>query len=102
VSWERLPVVDDSPACLNCGPWPSDLPLDAVLAVGFGCVSVSKDGQPIWAGDDETMTLACFERKARRDTDHDWRVCFLGPLNEREYQRQRGHWRLVRKGLGFA
>ena len=102
MSWEKLPVVKDSPGCLSCGPWPSDLPKDAVLAVGFGMVSVTRDDELVWGGDDETVTLARFERRAARDSNNDWRVNFLGPLNEREYQRQRGHWRLVRTGLGFA
>jgi hypothetical protein len=101
-TWLKLPPVRDHPACLNCGPWPDDLPHTAVLAVGFGMVTVTRDGEHIWSGDDETVTLERFERKARRDANHDWRVEFMGPLNEREYQRQRGHWRLVRTGLGFA
>jgi len=92
--------------------------LDRMLAVGFGAVTVTKNGTCLydeqeWAhsqghrnplamtdaeleaalavgGEDlvEYPTLATYEARAAADPDHDWRVCFYAPLHEEEYQRQ--------------
>lgn len=107
MTWKKLEPLAEKEAgfksgCLNCGPQPVTLPLDAILAVGFGQVTVSKDGDLVWCGDDPTKELSQVEEKAKEDPDHDWRVCFYGPLSESEYQRQDGNWVLVRKGMGFA
>lgn len=103
--WTKLPPLEYGgyrSNCLTGGPQPTELPVSAILAVGFGYVTVSKDGERLWSGDDERVTLRRFERQAAKDPDHDWRVLFYGPLSEPEYQRQDGKWLLVRKGEGFA
>ena len=53
-------------------------------------------------GTTEAVTLARFQRMAKKDPEHDWRVRFMGPLNDPTYQRQDGRWVLVQKGEGFA
>lgn len=110
VTWERLPAVEGSVACLTCGCGArSDLPMDRPIAVGFGSAGYSKDGKPLWdeqeAGEDwdKMHTVATVEALALADPDHDWRIYFVAPLYESEYQRQgEGVWVLVRKGEGFA
>lgn len=109
-TWERLPAVEGSVACLTCGCGArSDLPMDRTIAVGFGSAGYSKDGVPLWdeseAGDDwdKMHTVQTVEDLAKADPDHDWRISFFAPLYEAEYQRQgEGVWVLVRKGEGFA
>ena len=88
--------------CLRAGIAPVGLALEAILAVGFGFVNVTRDGVPIWCGDDEDMTLHQFENQATREPG-DWRVRFEGPMSERLYQRHGdGLWVLVFQGHGFA
>jgi hypothetical protein len=110
MSFEKLPAVEGSVACLTCGAGArSDLEMERHIAVGFGSAGYSKDGETLWdeqeAGDDwEKMhTVQTVEDLAKADPDHDWRIFFFAPMYEAEYQRQGdGVWVLVRKGEGFA
>ncbi|RTL65890.1 MAG: hypothetical protein EKK42_20305 [Pseudonocardiaceae bacterium] len=87
--------------CAFAGPAPTILAPDAVLAVGFGFVTVKRDGEVLWSGDDETKRLSEFD--VSEFPDSDWRVEFLAPLTESEYQWHPGTgWVLFRTGLGFA
>ena len=89
--------------CLNCPPRPETMPLTCPLAIGFGTVTVSKDDEVLWSGDDEHVWLRRFENKALKDPDHDWRVKILGPIYECTYQRHdKGEWALIERGEGFA
>lgn len=101
----RLPPYEGprSKGCLNCGAHAVKLPMSAILAVGFGIVTVSRDGETVWSGDDPHVWIRRFECRAAADPDHDWRVHFLAPLSEATYQRHgEREWVLVEKGLGFA
>jgi hypothetical protein len=104
MTWSKLePLPAQSKGCLNCGAVHESLRISAPLAVGFGFVSVTRDGERVWEGDDEHVWLRRFERRAAADPDHDWRVYFNAPLWEATYQRQgEKHWVLVEKGMGFA
>lgn len=85
------------------GAPPNVLPLTAPLAVGFGVVTVRKDGTSIWSGDDEHRWLRRYERMAAADPEHDWRVEFHGPMSSQTYQRRgEGTWLLIETGRGFA
>lgn len=99
---KQKPVLGRHGDCLNCGPSPDELPLAAVLAVGFGAVTVTRNGKLIWQGDDERRTMRWVERKARAAPNFDWRVHFISPMRERLYQRQGGKWVLIQQGMGFA
>lgn len=89
--------------CLCCGSRAPHIGSDAVLAVGFGGVTVTKDGEPVWDGDDPEQTLEQFEQMAKVDPDHDWRVKYFAPLYESTYQRHdENKWVLIEKGQGFA
>lgn len=109
--WTRLPPLTATEAgyrsgCLNCGPQPVMISLDAYIAVGFGYAGVTKDGAEVYSEsdvDEDPWTVADAERAAAKDPDHDWRIIFHGPLSEAEYQRhEANNWVLVRKGMGFA
>ena len=89
--------------------------MEALLGVGFGDCTVTRDGKAIYSENDVTheaerqgKDLVLWEGKdaenaAAKDPDHDWRVHFFAPLYEAEYQRQgNGHWVLISKGQGFA
>lgn len=104
-AWKKLPPYRGSLAkgCLTCGSAHDVLPLNSSLAVGFGLVTVTRDGDVVWQGDDSGVWLRRFERRAAKDPDHDWRVRFDAPLWDGVYQRQgEAHWVLVEKGRGFA
>jgi len=105
MGWTKLPAYEGSRSkgCLHCGSVHEALPLTHPLAVGFGQVTVTRDGEYVWAGDDPSVWLRRFERRAAADPNHDWRVRFDAPLWEGVYQRQgEAYWVLVEKGMGFA
>ena len=81
-------------------------PTDAVLAVGFGMVTVTRNGRLVWCGDDEETTLQRFEDRAAVESGKGrgrWVVAFDAPLSSATYTRQRnGEWLLTEKGMGFA
>lgn len=84
-------------------PAPVTLRMSAVLAVGFGVVTVMRDDDVVWAGDDEHRWIRRYERMAAADPDHEWTVNFLAPLSERTYRRTGPRmWELVETGMGFA
>lgn len=109
--WTKLPAVEHPgfrSGCLNCGPQPVTLPLDAYMSVGFGSCTVSEDGIGIYdegqvSDLEDAPRLQKFEDMAKADPDHDWRCAFYGALSEAEYQRHGPeNWVLIRKGEGFA
>lgn len=110
MTWEKLPAIKGGHGgCMHCGFQHEVLPLDAVIAVGFGSAGLSKDGdsvydeQEVGRGREDYMTAAEAEALAAADPDHDWRIYLVAPLSERHYQRQGdGHWVLYEKGEGFA
>ncbi len=107
-TWERLPAVDGSVACLTCGAGArSELEPERWICVGFGSAGYSRDGETLWQEDphseDDPPTVADVEAQAAADPNRDWRIFFFAPMYEAEYQRQgEGLWVLVRKGEGFA
>jgi hypothetical protein len=111
MSFERLPAVEGSIACLTCGSGAkSDLSMERMIAVGFGDAGYTKDGLGVWSesdaaadSEDDFPVVADVEKLAAADPDHDWRIYFYSPMYEAEYQRQgEGVWVLVKKGEGFA
>ena len=108
MTWTKLPPVEGRMHCLNCGSQHETLPMGAIIAVGFGSATVSRDGLGVYdegacASEDDYWTVSRAEFVAASDPDHDWRIEYYGPLSESEYQRQgEAHWVLVRTGDGFA
>ncbi len=108
MGFEKLPVIEGHIVCRICNAGSHDvLGMDALLAVGFGGVTVTCDGREIWseqgAENDEYWEGKVAEAAATKDPDHDWRVCFFAPLYEATYQRQdENYWPLVGKGGGFV
>lgn len=106
-----LPAIEGGTGgCLHCGAQHAVLPMDALIAVGFGDASVTRNGELVYseprADDDGFATFweaSDAEKAAAADPDHDWRVHLVAPLSERHYQRQGPeHWVLYEKGEGFA
>ena len=108
MTWEKLKAIEGGHGgCLNCGYQHDILPMDAVIAVGFGSAYLTKDGRFVYdeleVEDDNYMTVEQAEALAAADPDHDWRIALVAPLSERHYQRQGDkHWVLYEKGPGFA
>ena len=103
MTWKRLPALDYAQGCPCCPRKPVVLGMGTPLAVGFGIVSVTRDGEYVWQGDDTRVWLRRFERRAAADPHHDWRGQFLAPMSDNTYQRQgEREWVLVEKGIGFA
>ena len=107
--YEKMPPIKGgAQGCLNCGFVPDTLPMDAVIAVGFGYAAVTKNGEIIFmevpeADEPDIWTCQDAEDAALQDPDNDWRIHLVGPLSERHYQRQGpGLWVLYEKGEGFA
>ena len=94
-------------ALLNKEGAPQTLPLDSIIAVGFGSSHCMKDRELVYdeqdAIDEQYATCRDMEKLALADPDHDWRISYYGPLSEAVYQRQGpGMWMLIEKGSGFA
>lgn len=110
MAYEKMKPIKGVPGgCLHCGYQHEVLPMDAIIAVGFGYAAVTKNGEEIYSepmheiDDTECWTVQQAEDLARQDPDADWRIHLVGPLSERHYQRQgENHWVLYEKGPGFA
>jgi len=106
--WLKPAIEGGTKGCLCCGAMHKALPLEAIIAVGFGSAFCTKDGAPIYdeqdTPDDElNKTCADMELLAAADPEHDWLISYYAPLYEAVYQRHGPeHWVLVEKGQGFA
>lgn len=111
--WTKLPGIEGGHGgCLNCGFQHAILPMNSIIAVGFGSATLEKGDQLIYDENgygqehenaDGFVTVAKAEELAKADPDHDWRIHLVAPLSERHYQRQGdAHWVLYEKGDGFA
>lgn len=106
--WEKLPAIEGGfGGCLICGYQHPVLPMESIIAVGFGWASLTKNDETLYSEDpqeeDKIITVAQAEEMAAKDPDHDWRIHLVAPLSERHYQRQgEKHWVLYEKGKGFA
>lgn len=109
-NWKKeTPIEGGSGGCACCGYQYSVLPMDAIIAVGFGCANVTKNDAIVYdeiecGGDpDKFWTCEQAEQEARKDPDNDWRIHLIAPLSERHYQRQgENNWVLYKRGEGFA
>jgi hypothetical protein len=109
MSFTKLePIKGGHGGCLCCGYQHDVLPLDALIAVGFGYAAVTKNGEDVYNENDVESnswfwTCERAEEEAAKDPENDWRIHLVAPLSERHYQRQGdNHWVLYEKGLGFA
>ncbi len=110
-TWKKEPAIEgQQQPCLHAGVAASLFPPTGIIAVGFGCAMVTKNGEPIYQEpvslDDESFTDwtgADAEAAALADPDHDWRIVLQSPLSGREYQRHdTGRWVLIHQDEGFA
>jgi hypothetical protein len=100
------PIKGGHGGCLNCGYQYEVLPMNALIAVGFGDATVTKNDEIIYdemTAGENLWTCQDAENAARQDPDNDWRIHLVAPLSERHYQRQgKNQWVLYDKGPGFA
>ena len=84
------------------------LPMEKVIAVGFGAAYLSCDGETIWQEDSsmeysDCWTVSRAEQEATVRPGCDWRIHIVGPLREGHWQRQgAGQWVMYASGQGFA
>jgi hypothetical protein len=79
VSFEKLePIKGGHGGCLNCGYQFDVLPMDAVIAVGFGYAAVTKNGKEVYDESkvcrenwDSAWNTQKAEEEARKDPDND-------------------------------
>lgn len=109
MTWAKLePVAGDIGGGACCTDRPNKAPMDMVIAIGFGCAMVTKDGALVWEERPDThwdklWRVRKAERRARLDPDHDWRISIYGPMYSAVWQRHgRSEWVMVEKGEGFA
>lgn len=115
MAYEKMEPIKGGPGgCLHCGYQHETLPMDAVIAVGFGVATVTKNKRVVYdesaTGNDEIgygsgpyWTVQDAEDEALKDPDNDWRIQLVAPLSERYYQRQgEGLWVLYKRGQGFV
>ena len=94
--------------CSCCGYVQIHLPLNSVIAVGFGSACLTKNGMEVWSEErmglkENLMTVEDAEKMARKEPDADWRIHLVGPLKETHFQRQKPSiWVLYEQGDGFA
>ena len=95
--------------CPCCGYTHEHLPMDKLIAVGFGYAAVTKNGEEVYNElDRENENTPLWTTKdaeiiAKQEPNNDWRIHLEAPLSERHYQRQDdGLWVLFEKGPGFA
>lgn len=102
---KKLPRLKGQIKGCQCNYLKPLLAMNRRLTVGFGEVSVLRDGEIVWRSVkyEEQRRVTDIEAKAVKDPQHDWRIRFYAPLSEAVYQRQwRGKWYLVEVGDGFA
>lgn len=89
--------------CLRAGFAENVLPMNAMLAVGFGLVDVRVGKVSLWGGDQMGYRVSRVEKLAAKHPKLDWRIVFDGPLSGKAYQRVGPkRWVLVEQNGGFA
>ena len=83
------------------------LPLDAVIGVGTGMATLTRDGEVVYEeGSSETtepVTVAQAEELAQTFPEHDWCIHLVALLDDRHYRRMgRGSWKLYKRGYGLS
>ena len=108
--FKRLKVIPTGiKGCLNCGEMRQLLPMNELLGVGFGMVTVTKNTKIIYTepnnpeNEKDFWTTKEAENLACKEPNADWRIHFYAPLYEAHYQRQdKNAWMLYKRGNGFA
>ena len=105
-SWIKQPAIVGA-FSVGAAHGPDLFPAQAVIAVGFGYASLTKDGETMFAESndpsDNRMTGEAAEAMAAADPDHDWRITMGTPHSTRIYQRHAPcEWVLIAQDKGFA
>lgn len=83
------------------------LPLDAVIGVGFGMATLTRDGDVVYeenSGESAgPVTVAQAEELAQTHPEHDWCIHLVALLDDRHYRRiRKGSWKLYKRGYGLS
>jgi hypothetical protein len=83
------------------------LPLDAVIGVGFGIATLTRDGYLVYEehGGDPAgpITVAQAEELAQKFPEHDWCIHLIALLEDRHYRRVgKDCWKLYKRGYGLS
>ena len=94
-------------AARSAVPMGEFLALDAVIGVGFGMATLTRDGEVVYEeGSSETaepVTVAQAEELAQTFPEHDWCIHLIALLDDRHYRRVgRGSWKLYKRGYGLS
>jgi len=105
--WKKQKPIEGHISCLTCGCGAHDLlDMDQILAVGFGDVLLTCDGELIYdepREEKDWWDASRAEELALSNPYHDWQIQFVAPLYGSTYQRQGAqHWPLIKKDMGFA
>jgi hypothetical protein len=79
----------------------------ALISVGVGYAALTRDGEAVYEAEpfefEHAMSVADAEALARKNPQRDWRIQYIGLLDERHYRRTGdGRWVLVRRGYGLS
>lgn len=79
----------------------------ATICVGVGYAALTRDGEAVYEAEpfefEHAMTVAEAEALARKSPQRDWRIQYIGLLDERQYRRTgEDRWVLVRRGYGLS
>ncbi|MCL4799925.1 MAG: hypothetical protein KJ025_10090 [Burkholderiales bacterium] len=79
----------------------------ALISVGVGYAALMRDGEAVYEAEpfefERAMSVADAEALARGNPQRDWRIQYIGLLDERQYRRTAdGRWVLVRRGYGLS
>lgn len=80
---------------------------EALISVGVGYAALLRDGKAVYEAEpfefERAMSVADAEALARKNPQRDWRIRYIGLLDERQYRRVgEGRWVLVRRGYGLS
>jgi hypothetical protein len=94
-------------AARSTGPIENLLALDAVIGVGLGMATLTRDGEVVYEehGSEtaELITVAQAEELAQTSPEHDWCIHLVALLDDRHYRRiGRDSWKLYKRGYGLS
>jgi hypothetical protein len=94
-------------AARSTAPIENLLPLDAVIGVGFGMATLTRDGEVVYeehgSETEELITVAQAEELAQTSPEHDWCIHLVALLDDRHYRRiGRDSWKLYKRGYGLS
>jgi len=100
-------VTDETRAPAAARQREEELDPQALISVGVGYAALTRDGETVYEAEpfdfERAMSVADAEALASKSPQRDWRIQYIGLLDERQYRRtEDGRWVLVRRGYGLS